>query len=140
MTRHRVETKEQLDETYRIRKDVFVREQGVPEEVEIDEYEDEAKHVLVRYNGEPAGAGRIRQVEGVAKIERICVLESYRKHKIGGAIMAELEEVARELGLEKAKLHAQTQASGFYVKLGYTVDSNEFLEENIPHVRMIKQL
>ncbi|GKU79214.1 GNAT family N-acetyltransferase [Paenibacillus sp. L3-i20] len=140
ITKQRVETKEQMDEAYRIRKDVFVREQGVPEEVEIDEHESDANHVLVLYNGEPAGVGRIRQVDGIAKIERICVLEPFRKHKIGVAIMEELEAIAKEHGFVKAKLHAQTQAAGFYEKLGYKVDSEPFTEEDIPHIRMTKTL
>jgi len=140
LTSERVESKEQLDEAYRIRMEVFVNEQGVSPDVEIDEHEEDSIHVLVKYNGEPAGAGRIRVVEGVAKLERICVLAQFRKHGIGAAVMEELEEVAREADLSKAKLHAQTQAAGFYERLGYKADSDEFMEEGIPHIRMIKKL
>ncbi|RJX37829.1 GNAT family N-acetyltransferase [Paenibacillus pinisoli] len=140
VTTERVESKEQLDEAYRIRMEVFVNEQGVSPDVEIDEHEEDAIHVLVKYNGEPAGAGRIRVVEGMAKLERICVLAQFRKHGIGAAVMEELEEVAREADLPKAKLHAQTQAAGFYERLGYKADSDEFMEEGIPHIRMIKKL
>lgn len=136
----RVETKEQLEEAYRIRTEVFVHEQGVDPDIEIDEHEAIAKHVLVLYDGQPAGAGRVRNVEGIAKLERICVLQPYRMHKVGAAVMAELESIARGMGLSKAKLHAQTHAAGFYEKLGYTVDSDEFMEDGIPHVRMIKKL
>jgi len=140
VTTERVESKEQLDEAYRIRMEVFVNEQGVSPDVEIDEHEEDAIHVLVKYNGVPAGAGRIRVVEGMAKLERICVLAQFRKHGIGAAVMEELEEVAREAELPKAKLHAQTQAAGFYERLGYKADSDEFMEEGIPHIRMIKKL
>lgn len=140
LTSERVESKEQLDEAYRIRTEVFVNEQGVSPDIEIDEHEEEAIHVLVKYNGVPAGAGRVRVVDGMAKLERVCVLAAYRKHKLGAAIMAELEGIAREADLTKAKLHAQTHAAGFYQKLGYTADSDEFMEDGIPHLRMVKKL
>lgn len=140
LTRVRAKNEEQREEAYRIRTEVFVNEQGVSPEIEIDEHEEAATHVLVLYDGQPVGAGRVRNVEGVAKLERICVLAPYRKHKAGAAVMAELEEIAKEQGLAKAKLHAQTHAAGFYGKLGYTIDSDEFMEDGIPHVRMIKKL
>ncbi|MEK3881275.1 GNAT family N-acetyltransferase [Paenibacillus sp. PL2-23] len=140
MTRTRVQTQEELKEAFRIRTEVFVQEQGVSPEIEIDEHEEAASHVIVSYDGRPVGAGRVRQVEDVAKLERICVLAPYRKHQAGAAIMAELESIARERGLGKAKLHAQTQAAGFYSKLGYAADGEEFMEDGIPHIRMIKKL
>lgn len=136
----RVKTKEQLNEAFRIRKDVFVREQGIAEEIEIDEYEDKSEHVLACYNHKAVGTGRVRQAGDQAKLERICVLESHRKHKLGKAIMDELEAIAREMGLNEVKLHSQMQAAGFYEKLRYRTASAPFLEENIPHVRMTKQL
>ncbi|WP_379353780.1 MULTISPECIES: GNAT family N-acetyltransferase [unclassified Paenibacillus] len=140
LTPIRIEHEEQLKEAYRIRTEVFVHEQGVPQELEIDDNEAVSSHVLVLYNGEPAGAGRMREVDGIAKLERICVLASHRKHRVGAAIMKELEALALDKGLAKAKLHAQTHAAGFYEKLGYSVDSETFMEEGIPHIRMIKKL
>ncbi|MDQ6418032.1 GNAT family N-acetyltransferase [Paenibacillus sp. LHD-117] len=140
LTTERVQHKEQLEKAYRIRTEVFVEEQGVPVEAEIDEHENASSHVLISYDGEPAGTGRVRVVDGVAKLERICVREKFRKHQIGKAVMEALEAIAREQGLSKAKLHAQTQAAGFYERVGYKTDSEVFMEENIPHVRMIKSL
>ncbi|WP_214629749.1 GNAT family N-acetyltransferase [Paenibacillus agaridevorans] len=140
ITTERAVHKEQLEQAFAIRTEVFVKEQGVPLEAEIDEYEGESSHVLVRYDGEPAGTGRVRSLDRVAKLERICVREKFRKAGIGAAIMKELEAIAREQGLTKAKLHSQTQAADFYEKSGYTIDSDLFMEENIPHVRMIKPL
>ncbi|QAY68171.1 GNAT family N-acetyltransferase [Paenibacillus protaetiae] len=137
----RVETKEQLDEAYRIRMNVFVEEQGVSADVEIDEHEDECVHVLAYYNGQPAGVGRVRALGEYAKLERICVLAEFRKYGIGKAIVAKLEQVGREqLGLPKAKLNGQTHAEPFYAKLGYETVSDVFMEEGIPHVTMVKKL
>ncbi|MHA6484075.1 GNAT family N-acetyltransferase [Paenibacillus sp. strain BS8-2] len=140
ITTERVLDDQQLQEAYAIRTEVFVEEQGVPVEAEIDEYEQVSRHVLVKYDGEPAGTGRVRELGGMAKLERICVKEKFRKCGIGVAIMNGLESIAREQGLTRAKLHAQTQAAPFYERVGYTVDSDTFMEENIPHVRMIKSL
>lgn len=136
----RAKTKEQLDEIYRIRHIVFVDEQGVDAEREFDEHEEAAVHLLIKHEGVPAGAGRLREVDGVAKLERICVLEPYRNHGVGRAVMQALEALAKERGLTKAKLHAQTQAEPFYRKLGYETVSDIFLEEGIPHVVMVKRL
>ncbi|MCA0754346.1 GNAT family N-acetyltransferase [Paenibacillus sp. N4] len=136
----RIQNKKQLEDAFRIRKAVFVEEQGVAEEVEIDEYEPIAEHVLVYVDGEAAGTGRVRFVDGTAKLERICVLESHRMHRLGKRIMQELEAIAAEKGAGQAKLHGQVQAAPFYEKLGYRTDSEVFMEENIPHVKMIKDL
>jgi len=136
----RITTVEQLDDAFRIRKAVFVKEQGVAEEVELDEFEDTASHVLVYYGNEPVGTGRVRIVDDMAKLERICVLATHRKHRLGKAIMDELEAIALEKGMSKAKLHGQVQAAAFYEKQGYEIASDVFMEENIPHVKMVKYL
>lgn len=140
LTTEKVQNKQQLAQAHAIRTEVFVEEQGVPMEAELDEFEETANHVVVYRNGEPAGTGRVRELVGLAKMERICVRPQFRKHGIGAAIMEALESIAREQGLTSAKLHAQTQAAPFYEKAGYTIDSDIFEEENIPHVRMIKNL
>lgn len=140
METRRITTEEQLEEAFRIRKAVFVKEQGVPEEAELDEYDDVADHVLVYFENEPVGTGRVRIVDDMAKLERICVLSTHRKHHLGRAIMEELEAIAIEKGVAKAKLHGQVQAAPFYEKQGYEIASTVFMEENIPHVKMVKGL
>ncbi|XEC97246.1 GNAT family N-acetyltransferase [Paenibacillus tarimensis] len=135
-----VRNEKQLEQAYGIRKQVFVEEQGVPQEVEIDAYDSEAEHVLVLVDHEPAGTGRIRIVEDTAKIERVCVLPAYRKSGIGREIMEGLERLAADKGLTKSKLHAQTHAERFYSRLGYETVSDIFMEEGIPHVLMQKKL
>ncbi len=135
-----VKSQDELKHVFDIRRTVFVEEQGVAAELEFDAHESLAEHVLAYWEGQPAGAGRLREVDGVAKLERICVLADYRKFGIGKHIIRFLERLASERGLAKAKLHGQTHAEGFYLKLGYTTDSPVFMEDGIPHVRMIKTL
>jgi len=135
-----VTTQQELEDAFSVRNQVFVEEQKVPEELEIDEYENTSTHVVLYDGKEPIGAGRIRQVEGAGKLERICVLSSYRGKGAGTIIMNKLEEIAAENGLQKVKLNAQTHAVPFYEKLGYEVVSDEFMDAGIPHVTMVKYL
>lgn len=137
-----VNTPEQQAAIRQIRNEVFVQEQGVPAENEFDHYDvSGAEHVIVYYEGTPVGTGRIRVVDGsIAKMERICVLAAYRKYGVGVKIMEALEQLARDKGLKKAKLHAQTQAEGFYRRVGYEMFGEPFEEENIPHIAMMKAL
>ncbi|MED3551593.1 GNAT family N-acetyltransferase [Cytobacillus praedii] len=130
----------QLQEAFSIRKKVFVEEQQVPLEEEIDQYEEEAVHFLLYDQNLPIGAGRFRSVDGIGKVERICVLENHRKSGSGKAIMDKIEEYGKGEGVKKLKLNAQTHAIPFYSKLGYEIISEEFLDAGIPHRTMIKQI
>jgi predicted GNAT family N-acyltransferase len=133
-----VENEQELHEAYSVRKTVFVEEQNVPLEEEIDQFEDEAVHFVLYDETTPIGAGRFRVVDGYGKVERICVLKDARKSGAGKMIMDGIEKFALEKGLKKLKLHAQTHAIPFYARLGYEVVSEEFLDAGIPHKTMIK--
>ncbi|WP_044479225.1 GNAT family N-acetyltransferase [Paenibacillus antibioticophila] len=140
-----VENDIQLKECLEIRKEVFVIEQKVPMDLEIDEYDvigDQVHHVLVEVGGEPAATGRlIYYVDNAAKMQRIAVRKEYRSHGIGSVLLLGMEALARELGLTKSVLDAQCQAEAFYTKLGYeTISTEPFDDAGIPHVRMTKSL
>ncbi|MGG1574995.1 GNAT family N-acetyltransferase [Fictibacillus sp. NRS-1165] len=132
-----------LKKAFYIRKEVFVGEQGVPLEDEFDEFDTldgECEHILVYFNAQLVGTGRIRVLDGFGKLERICILEPYRKFGLGKIMIHALEEIAEEKGVSAVKLHGQTQAEGFYTKLGYRASSNIFMEDGIPHIVMRKEL
>ncbi|EOW9526943.1 GNAT family N-acetyltransferase [Bacillus cytotoxicus] len=135
-----VQTDQQLKDAFSVRRQVFVKEQHASAEEEYDQFEEITKHVVIYDIDIPVGAGRMRMVDGIGKIERICVLPSYRKKGIGKLIMDALETYAKEEAIRKLKLHAQTHAESFYKRLGYQTVSDVFLEANIPHVIMIKEL
>lgn len=133
-------TEKEKQDAFSVRRTVFVDEQQVPEEEEIDQYEDDCAH-FVLYNGEePQGAGRFRFVDGYGKVERICVLKETRGTGSGKAIMNKIEEYAKEQGAAKLKLNAQVHAIPFYAGLGYEVVSDEFLDAGIPHKTMVKSI
>ncbi|MCM3651425.1 GNAT family N-acetyltransferase [Metabacillus litoralis] len=143
MNSKRITEDNDLKKAFRIRKEVFVEEQGVPLEDEFDEFDklkDLCEHILVYYNEQPVGTGRLRVVDGVGKLERICILEPYRKFGLGKIIINTLEEIAKEKGISRVKLHGQTQAEDFYKKLGYHTSSDIFMEDGIPHLLMVKEL
>ncbi|WML27172.1 GNAT family N-acetyltransferase [Neobacillus sp. OS1-33] len=139
----RITIDKELKVAFAIRKEIFVKEQGVPLKVEFDQFDTLdgiCEHILVHYNEQPVGTGRIRFINGVGKLERICILEPYRKFGLGKIIINALEEIAEEQGASHVKLHGQTQAEGFYKKLGFRTSSNIFMEDGIPHILMLKEL
>lgn len=140
-----VNNETQLKECLDIRKEVFVVEQKVPMDLEIDEYDvigDQVHHVLIEVEGEPAATGRlIYYVDNAAKMQRIAVRKEYRSQGIGKVLLLGMEALARELGLTKSVLDAQCQAEPFYKKSGYeTISTEPFDDAGIPHVRMTKPL
>jgi predicted GNAT family N-acyltransferase len=135
-----VENQKELEDAYSVRKTVFVEEQAVPLEEEIDAYENEAEHFVMYDEGSPIGAGRFRFVNGYGKVERICVLEKARKTGAGKAIMNAIENHAHKKDIHKLKLNAQTHAIPFYAGLGYEVVSEEFMDAGIPHKTMVKEV
>ncbi len=140
MTVKLVENEQELKDAFSVRRTVFVDEQEVPLEEEIDQYEDEAVHFVMYHEGAPIAAGRFRSVDGCGKVERVCVLKEARKLGAGRAIMNAIEEFGVQQGFHMFKLNAQTHAIPFYDGLGYKVVSEEFLDAGIPHKTMIKEV
>lgn len=134
------ETKQQLDDAFTVRRIVFVEEQGVAAEREVDEYDQKAVHFIAYEQNIPVAAGRLRMFEDYGKLERICVRKEFRSRAYGRGIVSEMEGVIREKNLPKAKLNSQTYVTEFYEELGYRVVSEEFVDAGIPHVAMEKIL
>jgi predicted GNAT family N-acyltransferase len=122
-----------------VRKEVFVEEQAVPLDEELDGKDPTTFHVLARWDGEPVGTARLFAGEP-AKIGRVAVRLPYRGKAIGAALMQAAEAVAREQGSRTCGLDAQVSAIPFYERLGYVVDGPEFLDAGIPHRHMSKSL
>ena len=128
-------------DAYGIRKAVFVDEQGVPEELELDGKDESATHFVAYNGGRAVGTARLRILEdGEAKPERIAVEKPFRKRGIARQLMETVEMEAIDCGCVRAVLHAQTAVQEFYEGLGYDVCSDVFDEAGIPHVEMVKQL
>lgn len=137
-------TSEQLQQAFDLRRTVFVTEQQVPEELEIDEYDEHPStaHILaLDESGGPVAVARIRPYHGEAlKVERVAVLASHRGTGVGREMMTFIEAEAKQRGLKALTLYAQLQAEGFYQKLGYKSHGDTFLDAGIEHVAMSKPL
>ena len=125
------------DDICAIRYEVFVDDQNVPEELEIDGLDGEAKHVLTFVDGLPIGTGRILS-DG--HIGRVAVLKNYRGLGIGKSIMKELIKCAQDLSLEKVWLSSQWHAHSFYLDLGFVCVGEIYKEAGIDHIKMFRTL
>lgn len=131
---------EELDLCLEIRRIVFIEEQAVAEDIEVDGRDPEATHFLAEHGGRLVGTARLRAVHGEAKAERVAVLAEARGLGVGAALMAALEAEAARRGLAAVVLGAQEHAVPFYEKLGYGVFGAAFLDADIPHRWMRKGL
>lgn len=134
------ETNKEIDQAYHVRMTVFVEEQKVPPEEELDEHDKTCFHFIGFEDVDPIAASRLRFVDNYGKLERICVLKKHRGKSHGTQIINKMEEVITNKGYSKSKLNAQTHAINFYQDLGYEIVSGEFMDAGIPHVTMVKNL
>lgn len=125
----------------KIRYAVFVNEQGVSEEEEIDSLEDKTEHVVLYVDGKPVATARIYDLgENTFKVQRVAVHKDARGIGYGAVIMTEAEKRIHELGGHKVTLGAQNSAIPFYEKLAFNVEGEEFMDAGIPHHTMSKNL
>ncbi len=89
-------TPKEKDDAYSVRTIVFVEEQHVPPEVEIDEYEPEALHLIGYENAEPIAASRVRFIDSCGKLERICVLQNQRGKSRGSQMIQAMESIIKQ--------------------------------------------
>ena len=121
-----------------VRETVFVVEQRVPIELEWDDLDAVCDHAIARdAAGRAVGTGRLLPD---ARIGRMAVLPEWRGRGVGAAILNALVERARQRGMRRVALHAQTHAAGFYAKYGFAPDGEVFIEADIPHVTMTRTL
>ncbi len=134
-------TDSDLEHVFSIRTKVFVEEQNVPQDLEIDEWEEKSIHFLAWDDKSPIGTCRLRFVDHfTAKAERVAVLKEKRKTGAGKLLMQTLEELARQKGARKILLHAQVPVLPFYRKLGYEPFGYPFDDAGILHMKMEKSL
>ena len=126
----------------RLRTAVFVREQGIPADVEADALDASARHAVL-YNrlGQPVATGRLlQQAPGVGRIGRMAVDRSVRGAQWGRVLLAALVEAARARGDTQVQLHAQCSAQRFYERAGFSVAGAPYEEAGLAHVLMTQAL
>jgi predicted GNAT family N-acyltransferase len=120
-----------------IRFEVFVAEQRVPADMELDEIDARCVHAIAYENGTPIATGRLLP-DG--HIGRMAVLKAWRGRGVGSAILGALMEAARRRGDSKIELSAQVHAVPFYLAHGFRPVGEVYEEAGIPHQAMAKPL
>ncbi len=138
------ETEAELEGAINVRMQVFVVEQQIPAEAELDAADATATHAVALHLGQIIGAGRLVIEAGesgqIGRIGRMAVDRAWRRRGAGTQILRFLEEEARNRGVNHCVLHAQEYVKGFYAGLGYQERGAVFLEVEIPHIEMWKEL
>ncbi|MES9873376.1 MAG: GNAT family N-acetyltransferase [Candidatus Sedimenticola sp. PURPLELP] len=125
---------EDLPALRQVREEVFIREQGVPPDLEWDDDDPEAIHLLAEdTNKRPIGTVRLLP-DG--QIGRMAVVSSWRNRGIGGRLICHLLESTDKQRFPRLFLNAQTQAVSFYRRFGFAEQGEVFMEAGIPHLRM----
>ena len=122
----------------RVRQDVFVDEQGIPESLEWDGRDASCRHVLaLTGTAEVIATGRLL-ADG--RIGRMAVLRAWRGSGVGSALLERLQQQALDGGLQRVYVHAQAEVAGFYSRAGFQVAGQPFVTADIVHVEMTKAL
>lgn len=135
-----VDAPREREDAFRVRIGVFVDEQGIPREEELDESDKTAIHCVCYVDDEPVAAGRLVLANGYAKVGRMAVLKQHRGNGYGASVLRALEEAGAARGVAKFRLSAQLPARGFYERAGYVAVGDVYDEVGIPHVAMEKRL
>lgn len=132
----RVSSKEELARALAIRRRVFIQEQGVPENIEMDRDDQRALHFLAFNQGKPVGTARVVLRQRTAKVGRMAVLKGFRGRGFGKKLLRSAVVAARRRGAQTIYLHAQVAVIGFYEALGFRGTGRVFREAGIPHRKM----
>jgi predicted GNAT family N-acyltransferase len=125
-------------DAYFVRETVFIQEQGVPEAMELDEFDPQALHALAYRESHCVGTGRLVALNSKeGRIGRMAVLKNSRGQGIGKQILQSLIELGQGQGLTKFILHAQLSAISFYEQFGFLAVGDTYDEAGIAHRDMI---
>ena len=131
----------ELKSALKVRRQVFVEEQGIPQDLELDEYDREAMHMVVKNKKKVIGTARIRFMPaGQAKLERMAVLIDFRGRGIGRGIISFIIEELRTRQKRQVLLHAQYPVVNFYKSCGFEVSGLPFLEAGKKHIKMLRSI
>lgn len=122
------------DRLSELRNEIFVIEQNVPPDLEIDGLDSECQHVVAIHKELVIGTGRLLPSSFIG---RMCVKCDYRGQGVGGRMLGQLISVARRLGYPQVSLNAQSQVIPFYRNHGFQIASEPFIEAGILHQEML---
>ncbi len=136
----RARSEDEMKEVLEIRREVFCREQGVPEREEADGHDGDAVHLVAISGEQVVATSRLLFVGPTVQFSRLAVRMGARRHGIATALLQAAEDEARVAGARRLVLHAQTYARSLYEAAGYEPRGRLFMEAGIEHLAMEKQL
>lgn len=141
MTCQEITVPEEAEACFALRRLVFVGEQKVPLDLEVDGLDAAARHFAVKSGGKIVATCRVRIIGSAAKIERVAVLKDFRRMGIGETLMKYVLQVLPRTGdIQLLKLSSQADAVPFYEKLGFNTRGNEYLDAGMPHYDMVREI
>ena len=127
----------ELKAAFEVRRQVFVEEQGISEDIELDDYDREALHMVVKDGEKVIGTARVLFLSAnQAKLERMAILKPFRRKGIGSRIIAFLNKELRNRQINQVFLHAQYPIVAFYKSCGFKESGSPFWEAGIRHIKM----
>ena len=131
----------ELQEAFEVRRQVFIREQGISENLVFDEHDTEALHMVVKDGDSVIGTARVQfWADNQAKLERMAVLNRYRRKGIGKEMLLFLDAVWKDKQVQQVIIHAQLEVVSFYKLCGFDELGLPFREAGIKHIKMRKRL
>ena len=131
-----VVTQAEIFAAIHIRKIVFIDEQQVSIDEELDGLDFDANHYLVKIDNKYVATCRVYVKDKIATIGRVAVLKEYRKKGYAKYLLNNVINIVKEDDIDKIEIGAQVQAVGFYEKLGFKINGNIYLDANIEHYPM----
>ncbi|KRL63586.1 GNAT family N-acetyltransferase [Lactobacillus psittaci] len=125
-----------------LRKEVFIKEQGVPPELEVESQTDEQALYFGGYlDNQLVSCARVKlEDDKTWHIQRVATKKNFRGRGLAKELFNKIDAEAKKRCITTLTLDAQDQAQGFYLKLGYKVVGQGFMDAGIPHHRMYKEI
>ena len=131
----------ELQESFEVRRQVFVREQGISEDLVFDGHDSKALNIVVRDGKRVIGTARVQFLNNnQAKLERMAILEHYRRKGIGKELLLFLDTVWKDKQVQQVIIHAQLDVVPFYKLCGFDELGLPFQEAGMKHIEMRKQV
>lgn len=119
-----------------LRRSIFIKEQLVPEELEWDNLDSKATHILLLLNNALIGCARFILIDRVMCLGRMAVIKTKRKQGFGSKLIYEIIQIAKNKNIKEIKISSQIQAMPFYRKIGFIAEGKVFIDAGIKHKKM----
>jgi predicted GNAT family N-acyltransferase len=129
----------ELKEAFEVRRQVFVREQDISEDLVFDGHDRKALHMVVKDGERVIGSARVQFLaDNQAKLERMAILKRYRRKGIGREMLLFLDTIWKDKQVQQVIIHAQLEVVPFYKLCGFDEFGSPFREAGIKHIKMRK--